>query len=172
MKRITKTPGCTVLSIAIPGDSAAIWRVRAGVNELLTSRQWPDEEIMKVELAVQEALENAVRHGCKNDPGKQVQCWGIFNAEGEFVMVVRDPGPGFDPAAVPNPLEVENLLKPSGRGVFMIKQLMDTVEFAEGGRLVVMRKRRDSTRAIASGAAANLLNHRTATGATVEPVAP
>jgi hypothetical protein len=56
------------------------------------------------------------------------------------VIVVRDPGPGFDVAAVPNPLEGDNLLKRSGRGVFLINQLMDTVEFTEEGRKVRMRK--------------------------------
>jgi len=60
------------------------------------------------------------------------------------VIVVRDPGPGFDVAAVPNPLEGDNLFKESGRGVFLINQLMDTVEFTEEGRKVLMRKQRDA----------------------------
>jgi len=54
--------------------------------------------------------------------------------------LVSDPGAGFDPKAVPNPLEGDNLLKPGGRGVFLINQMMDTVEFRDEGRQVVMRK--------------------------------
>lgn len=140
-------PYCSTckLNIVIPADTAAMQKVTAGVKDLLASKQWPPEEIVEVELAVQEALVNAIRHGCGNDPDKQVQCCVTFDATGELVIVVRDPGPGFDAAAVPNPLEGDNLFKGSGRGVFLINQLMDTVEFTEGGRKVLMRKQRDAT---------------------------
>ncbi|MGC1450696.1 MAG: ATP-binding protein [Candidatus Sulfotelmatobacter sp.] len=139
-------PYCSTceLNIVIPADTAAMEKVTAGLNELLAGKQWPQKEIMEIELAVQEALVNAIRHGCGNDPDKQVQCCVTFDAAGELVIVVRDPGPGFDVATVPNPLEGDNLLKGSGRGVFLINQLMDTVEFTEEGRKVVMRKRRDT----------------------------
>ena len=53
---------------------------------------------------------------------------------GELMIVVRDPGTGFDPSKVANPLDGDNMLKPSGRGVFLINQLMDEVAFADGGR--------------------------------------
>lgn len=129
------------LNITIPADPAAMVKVSGGVTELLAGKNWPADEIMKVELALQEALANAIRHGCKNDPTKHVQCSVTFDAAGELVIVVRDPGPGFDVRAVPNPLEAANMLKPSGRGVFLINELMDTVEFAEEGRQVEMRKR-------------------------------
>jgi len=129
-------------NMQIPADPVAIGNVSAGVNELLAIRQWPPDEMMSVELAVQEALANAVRHGCKNDPGKQVQCCVTLNTAGELVIVVRDPGPGFDVTAVASPLDTGNLLKPSGRGVFLINQLMDSVEFTDEGRQVLMRKRR------------------------------
>jgi serine/threonine-protein kinase RsbW len=128
----------------IPADPAAIETVSAGLRELLANEQWPSEKVMEADLAVQEALTNAIRHGCKNDPSKQVQCCVTFDATGELVIVIRDPGPGFDVTAVPNPLEDGNLWKPSGRGVYLINQLMDTVEFTEEGRQVLMRKRRDA----------------------------
>jgi anti-sigma regulatory factor (Ser/Thr protein kinase) len=139
-------PYCSTceLNIVIPADMAVMVKVTAGVNELLLSKQWPKKEITDVELALQEALANAIRHGCKNDPEKQVQCCVTFDAVGELVIVVRDPGAGFDVAAVPNPLEGDNLFKGSGRGVFLINQLMDTVEFTEEGRKVLMRKRPDA----------------------------
>ena len=138
-------PYCSTceLNIVIPADVAAMHKVSAGVNELLVAKQWPTKKILDVELAVQEALVNAIRHGCNNDPSKQVQCCVTFDAAGELVIVVKDPGPGFDVAAVPNPLEGDNVFKGSGRGVFLINQLMDTVEFTEEGRKVLMRKRRD-----------------------------
>jgi anti-sigma regulatory factor (Ser/Thr protein kinase) len=135
-------PYCSTceLDIVIPAETAAMRKVTAGVNELLARKQWPENEIGEVELAVEEALVNAIRHGCGYDPDKQVQCCISIDAAGELVIVVRDPGPGFDVAAVPNPLEGDNIFKGSGRGVFLINQLMDTVEFTEEGRKVLMRK--------------------------------
>src|SRR5580704_12600668 len=62
------------LSIVLPADVAAIEQVSASVSELLAGKRWPIEEVMKVELAVQEALANAIRHGCRNDASKQVHC--------------------------------------------------------------------------------------------------
>ena len=56
-------------------------------------------------------------------------------------VVVRDPGPGFDAASIPDPLDPANVLKPGGRGVFLINRLMDEVAFVDGGREVQMRKR-------------------------------
>ncbi len=137
-------PFCSTceLNLTIPATPASIPRVSEGVRQLLVGKGWSDDELMKVELALDEALANAIRHGCKNDPSKQVQCVVSTDAAGELVIVVRDPGPGFDPANVPNPLQGANLLKPSGRGVFLINELMDKVEFADGGREVVMQKRR------------------------------
>lgn len=137
-------PFCSTceLNLVIPATPASIPTVSEGVRQLLVGKGWSDDELMKVELALDEALANAIRHGCRNDPTKQVQCVVSTDAAGELVIVVRDPGPGFDVAKVPNPLQGANLLKPSGRGVFLINELMDKVEFADGGREVVMQKRR------------------------------
>ena len=133
--------GIEKLKLVIPADAAAIEKVSAAVNELLMDKQWPVEEVMKVELALQEALANAIRHGCRNDASKLVDCRVTVSAR-EVVMVVRDPGPGFDVRAVANPLESANLFKRGGRGVFLMNRLMDAVEFTDSGRQVVMRKRR------------------------------
>ena len=130
------------MNLVLPAIPSSIPAVSEGVRQLLESKGWTDDELMPVELAIDEALANAIRHGCKNDPTKKVQCVVTTDAKGEVVIVVRDPGPGFDAAKVPNPLAGENVLKPSGRGVFLINQLMDEVGFADGGREVQMRKRR------------------------------
>ena len=136
-------PYCSTceLNLVIPADMASMVKVSDGVNQLLENKGWPQEEVTKVELALQEALSNAIRHGCKGDATKKVQCCVTFDEAGDIVIVVRDPGAGFDVKAVPDPLEGANLLKPSGRGVFLINQMMDTVEYAEQGRQVMMRKR-------------------------------
>lgn len=137
-------PYCSTceLNFVIPASPASIPKVSEGLRQLLQEKGWSDQELMPVELALDEALANAIRHGCKNDSTKQVQCVVSSDAQGELVIVVRDPGPGFDVASVPNPLGEANMLKPSGRGVFLINQLMDRVEFADGGRELLMKKRR------------------------------
>jgi anti-sigma regulatory factor (Ser/Thr protein kinase) len=137
-------PFCSTceLNMVIPADPKAIPQVTDGVRQLLRTKHWPEEEIAKIELALQEALANAVRHGCKGDASKSVQCVLTCDAKQGLVVVVRDPGSGFDPAAVPDPLAGENVFKSSGRGVFLINQLMDEVAFRDGGREVQMRKAR------------------------------
>jgi serine/threonine-protein kinase RsbW len=85
-------------------------------------------------------LANAARHGCGGDATKFVCCTVTYREASEVRMVVRDPGRGFDLRAVPNPLEGGNPLKASGRGIFLMNQLMDEVRFVDGGRVVHMRK--------------------------------
>ena len=128
-------------NMTIPADPRAIPKVTDGVMQVLTERKWSEERIMQVELALQEALANAIRHGCKGDTSRQVQCVVTCDTGDEVLIVVRDPGSGFDAASVPNPLAAENVLKSSGRGIFLINQLMDEVAFNDGGREVQMRKR-------------------------------
>jgi serine/threonine-protein kinase RsbW len=131
-------------TMTIPADAAAIPIVTDGVVEVLEERQWPTEDVLGVQLALQEAVANAIRHGCRGDVSKHVQCSVSCDESGEVVMVVRDPGPGFDPSAIADPLNAANILKPSGRGLFLINELMDHVTFADGGREVHMRKRKTS----------------------------
>jgi anti-sigma regulatory factor (Ser/Thr protein kinase) len=138
-------PLCSVcqFNMVIPADPAAISTVADGVERVLRDKHWSEEDVMRVELAVREALANAIRHGCGGDPTKHVQCSVTYDARGEVGIVIRDPGPGFEPAAVPDPMHGENVFKSSGRGVYLINQLMDEVGFRDGGREVEMRKRRD-----------------------------
>jgi serine/threonine-protein kinase RsbW len=97
---------------------------------------------MAVELALQEAVANAIRHGCQGDPSQQLQCSVSIGESGEVVITVRDQGAGFDPSKVANTLDPANLLKSSGRGIFLINGLMDEVRFTDGGRELQMTKRK------------------------------
>jgi anti-sigma regulatory factor (Ser/Thr protein kinase) len=130
-------------NMIIPADPRAIPTVIDGVSQMLHQKHWAEEEIMAVELALQEAVANAIRHGCRNDPTKHLQCMVTCDEAGEVMIVVRDPGSGFDHTSVANPLDPENMLKPSGRGIFLINGLMDEVDFTDGGRELQMRKRRE-----------------------------
>ena len=93
-----------------------------------------------VELALREALSNAMIHGNRLDPRKlvHVRCCCDFG-KGVFILV-RDQGPGFDPNNVPNPLAVENLGAEHGRGIHLMKLAMDEVSFERQGTEVRMRK--------------------------------
>jgi anti-sigma regulatory factor (Ser/Thr protein kinase) len=136
-------PFCSAceFNMVIPADPRAIPTVTDGVMQVLQDKKWPEARIMEVELALQEALANAIRHGCKGDPTRSVQCVVNCDDDDEVVVIVRDPGTGFDAKAVPDPLVGENVLKSSGRGIFLINQLMDEVKFKDGGRELQMRKR-------------------------------
>lgn len=135
-------PYCSTcqINMVIPADPGAIVDVIDGVLQLLRSKSWPEEKAAEVQLALQEALANAIRHGCGGDPSKHVQCCVTHDDSGEVVIVIRDPGTGFDPGAVPDPLAADNVYKPSGRGIYLINRLMDDVRFTDDGREIRMRK--------------------------------
>jgi serine/threonine-protein kinase RsbW len=94
-------------------------------------------------MSVRESVTNAIQHGNKLDLGKKVDI--RFEVRTDRLSIsVRDQGNGFNPEDVPNPLEAENLLKPSGRGIFYIRTFMDEVEFrhlSQGGMEVYMVKK-------------------------------
>jgi anti-sigma regulatory factor (Ser/Thr protein kinase) len=137
-------PFCSTcqFTMTIPADPSAIPTVTDGVVHVLQEKQWPEADIMAVELALQEAVANAMRHGCGGDRSKQLECSVACDTAGEVVITVRDPGEGFDHTALADPLDPANILKPSGRGIFLINGLMDDVQFADGGREVQMTKRK------------------------------
>lgn len=95
----------------------------------------------EIETALREALANAVRHGCGNDATKSVEVCAACDEARGMLVVVRDPGPGFDPAAIPSPTVGRNLYRHHGRGIYLINQLMDEVSFEKGGTEIRMLKR-------------------------------
>lgn len=95
----------------------------------------------QIELALREALANAIVHGCKNDTSKKVECCVACTESSDVVILVRDPGEGFIPNAVPNPLAADKLRSTHGRGIYLINQLMDEVSFERNGSEIRMRKR-------------------------------
>ena len=95
----------------------------------------------EVEMALREALANAILHGARNDPLKQVQCIVACDETRGMLLVVRDPGRGFDPAALPSPIHGQNIFSEHGRGLYLINQLMDDVRYEKGGTEIHMVKR-------------------------------
>lgn len=127
------------LNLVIPAELSAIPKVADGVMQIMDQKHFAEDRRIEIEIALREALANAIKHGCKSDPSKSVQCCVALEEDGELLIVVRDPGPGFDVTAVPNPLEGPGLTKASGRGVFLINQFMDEVQYEDEGREVRMR---------------------------------
>lgn len=107
------------------------------VTELSTAANLNEEQSASLMLAASEATTNAMLHGNKMDESKKV----VVIAEvigGEARYSVEDEGAGFKPDDVPNPLDAENLLKTSGRGVFLMKTYCDDVRFDKGGCRVTL----------------------------------
>ena len=94
-----------------------------------------------IELSLQEALANAVVHGAKEDPTKTIECLVACDEQRGILIIVRDPGPGFDPSAIPSCTMGEHLYSNHGRGIFLINQLMDEVKFHKNGTEIHMVKR-------------------------------
>ncbi len=98
-----------------------------------------DEEYW-IATALREAVANAVRHGNRANPDRKVRV--DFTIDGQSVTIrVEDEGDGFEPSEIPNPTDPENLLRPSGRGIFYMQQFMNRVEFGRspgGGTSVLM----------------------------------
>ncbi len=95
----------------------------------------------EVILALHEALTNAVIHGAKQDPTQMVRVTASCDRTRGILIVVRDPGAGFDVDSVPHPLKGERIFASHGRGIFLINQLMDEVRFKRGGTEIHMRKK-------------------------------
>jgi len=107
---------------------------RLGLDD--DSRHW-------VGIAVREGVANAIKHGNRQDPDKEVEVELAIERECAIIRI-RDSGEGFNPDQVGDPLAPENLLKPTGRGIFYMKSFMDDVEYRtrpEGGTEVTLRKR-------------------------------
>lgn len=142
MERITKSARIKMryqASIAAEVDA-----ISPLVDEVLARVREENARSAKMEFAIEtalrEALANAIVHGCKADPAKRVQCEVSCEKDGSVRIVVRDPGDGFDPSSLANPLNGENLMADHGRGVYLIRQVMDEVEYANGGREIWMKK--------------------------------
>ena len=99
-----------------------------------------DENNVEIELSLREALVNAIVHGNQEDPHKRVYVRCRCTADGGVSVTVEDEGNGFEPNAVPDPTSPDNRLRTHGRGIYLIRTLMDEVCFEQGGSIVHMRK--------------------------------
>ena len=125
-----------------PSDFAEGHRLQAEIAEALEACGFGERDIFCIHLALEEALANAIKHGNQMDPGKSVS--GTYEVSPErFDVKIVDEGPGFDPGDVPDPTNPENLERHCGRGVFLIRHYMNSVEYHGTGNVVTMSKKRN-----------------------------
>jgi len=128
------------LDVTIPADVSAISAVVDGIMHTVKQMECAAGKEFAIETALREALANAIIHGAKKDPMKQIQCSVACDVQRGMLIVVRDPGEGFDPKRLPSPLKGQNLFSDHGRGIYLINTLMDEVRYERGGTEIHMRK--------------------------------
>ena len=129
------------LSVTLAADRNAVDPVVRSVMNVVREMKCAPGREDDIELALTEALANAVVHGAKCDPSKIIECDVACDMQHGMLIVVRDPGLGFDPAKIADPCYGENLYANHGRGIYLINQLMDEVQFHKNGTEIHMLKR-------------------------------
>jgi len=129
--------------LKFPSRIEAVAEAAAAVSDFMKSLGLSEDVAFGVDMAVREAITNAVVHGNKLDAAKVVEL-RLRNTPEAFEITVHDQGTGFNPNDVPDPTKEENILKTSGRGIFFMRNFMDEVDWsigANGGTNVRMIKR-------------------------------
>ncbi len=120
--------GAKVVSYTLESTLDSVNMAEQTADQIATRAGFPEDERHQIMMAVREAAVNAVLHGNAYDPAKKMTV--TYEAEpGQLTIRIADQGRGLDPEEIPDPLAPENLLKQSGRGVFLIRSFMDEVSF-------------------------------------------
>ncbi|WP_437226162.1 ATP-binding protein [Planctomicrobium sp. SH661] len=127
--------------IVIPSETSRGHEVQERILNLLEERQYGTKDLFGVKLALEEALVNAIKHGNGLDPDKVVRIRCMVNST-MVEIDIEDEGEGFDPGDVPDPTDDDNLEKPSGRGLMLMRAFMTSVEYSGRGNRVTMLKHR------------------------------
>ncbi len=135
-------PNPEEFSERIPSDTARGREVQEQIVSGMEQRGFSPRDVFGVRLALEEALVNAIKHGNRMDPNKSVQIdWTL--SESGVRVVIEDEGEGFDVSDVPDPTDDENLDKPGGRGIMLMRSFMSVVEYNESGNRLILEKLKD-----------------------------
>lgn len=126
--------------IEISSERENLRIVEKVIDEMSLELNLSDEVYGNILVATMEATNNAIVHGNRANPDKQVRVF-IEKIDGDLLIRIRDQGEGFDYTSVPDPTAPENIEKVSGRGIFLMKRLSDDISFAEQGRVVELKFR-------------------------------
>jgi len=130
--------------VSIPSDLGEARRLQGEIEEALGVCQFGEREVFGIKLALEEALVNAIKHGNKLDPMKKVHVQYSVSPD-RFDIRIADEGAGFNPNDIPDPTAPENLERPCGRGLLLMRHYMTNVEYSCCGRSVTMCKERNGT---------------------------
>jgi serine/threonine-protein kinase RsbW len=125
--------------MVITSDPAQARHLEESLLAAVDRHGYSKSAMFAIKLAFEEAITNALKHGNRRDPRKTVQVRYDISAD-KAIIVIADQGPGFDMQAVPNPIADENLEKPSGRGLMLMRAYMDEVRYNDKGNEVYMVK--------------------------------
>jgi len=118
------------LSFKLASTMDSVAEVEAAAEKLTQAAGLDEDESFRVVMAAREAAVNAVLHGNGYDPNKQISA-SFENNGKSLVITIADEGEGLDPAKIPDPLAPENLLRGTGRGIFLIRSFLDEVHFRQ-----------------------------------------
>jgi len=122
---------------AVPSKTEAGQIVVEEVLRVLEGLKWPRHQVFGIHLAMGEAIANAIKHGNQADPQKQVHIQSKIS-QNLLQVQITDEGPGFDPTTLPDPTAPENLEATTGRGIMVIRNYMDRVEFSDKGNSILL----------------------------------
>ena len=125
--------------VVIPSDPAEARRLQQEIEQQLQAHRAGERDVFSIKLALEEALINAVKHGNQLDRDKRVRISYRVRPD-LFEVAITDEGTGFDPGEVPDPTAVENLERPCGRGLMLMRHYMSEVAFTGRGNCVSMSK--------------------------------
>lgn len=123
------------LRIQIPSMTENIRIVESFIDNVKDRFNIDDDIYGNIMVAITESVNNAIRHGNKEDKTKNVTLTAVCE-NNALTFTVQDEGPGFDPNSLPDPTAPENIDKVGGRGIFLMKHLCDEVKFSDNGRVV------------------------------------
>ncbi len=123
----------------IPSDTVVGQALQDQILRQLEELQFAEHDLFGVRLALEEALVNAIKHGNRLDPTKNVRVQWLIDHE-RVVIEIEDEGEGFDPGDVPDPTADENLERPCGRGIHLMRAFMTSIEYYDRGNRVVLIK--------------------------------
>jgi serine/threonine-protein kinase RsbW len=132
---------CIQMELSLPSEVLAISPFVDRLMLLIKKCRCAPGNETDVEIALREALTNAVVHGNHEDPRKQVHVSCRCDVEEEVAIVVKDEGQGFDSNAIPDPTARGAIESSHGRGIYLMKALMDEIRFEQSGAVVHMRKK-------------------------------
>lgn len=127
------------MRISIPSDINLVKETSEKVQQELKKYALAENILFDIKLCFEEAVINAIKHGNRGDKNLSVDI-ELGKDHEKVKLMIKDEGPGFDFKEVADPTQPENIEKHSGRGVFLIKRLMDEVEFTDNGKTVIMTK--------------------------------